>query len=128
MLNFLLDTMLISLINNDWLIGLPPGWQTTDIFVRIADSDLAGQSGIIRDVSEATCSVYLPEEERVVTIENDNLEPIMPKPSDYVKVLCGSYRDRTGNMVAIEGSEGVVVMPDEKNPILIPLLHLCRAN
>ncbi|XP_025424604.1 transcription elongation factor SPT5 [Sipha flava] len=108
--------------------GLPPGWQTTDIFVRIADSDLAGQTGIIRDVSEATCSVYLPEEERVVTIENDNLEPIMPKSNDYVKVLCGSYRDRMGNMMAIEGSEGVVVMPDEKNPILIPLLHLCRAK
>jgi hypothetical protein len=70
----------------------------------------------------------LPEEERVVTIENDNLEPIIPKPNDYVKVLFGSYRDRTGKMVAIEGSEGVVVMPDEKNPILIPLLHLCRAN
>lgn len=109
-------------------LGLPPGWQTTDIFVRIADSDLAGQTGIIRDVSEATCSVYLPEEERVVTIENDNLEPIMPKSNDYVKVLCGSYRDRMGTMMAIEGSEGVVVMPDEKNPILIPLLHLCRAK
>ncbi|XP_050528821.1 transcription elongation factor SPT5 [Daktulosphaira vitifoliae] len=108
--------------------GLPPGWQTTDVYVRIADSDLAGQTGIIRDVSEATCSVYLPEEERVVTIENENLEPVMPKPSDYVKVLCGQYRDRTGNMVAIEGSEGVVLMSDEKNPLLIPLLHLCRAT
>lgn len=70
----------------------------------------------------------MPEEERVVTIENDNLEPILPKSSDFVKVLCGSYRDRTGNMVAIEGGEGVVVMTDEKNPILIPLLHLCRAS
>lgn len=107
---------------------MPPGWQTTDIFVRIADSDLAGQTGTIKDVSEATCSVYLPEEERIVDIENDNLEPIIPKASDFVKVLCGSYRDRTGNMVATEGGEGVVVMDGEKNPVLIPLLHLCRAN
>lgn len=111
-----------------WLIGLPSGWQTTDIYVRIADSDWAGQTGIIRDVKEASCLVYLSEEARTVDIDNDNLEPIMPKSNDFVKVLCGSYRDRTGKMMAIEGSEGVVVLTDEKNPILIPLLHLCRAH
>lgn len=110
------------------LIGLPPGWQTTNIFVRITDSDLAGQTGIIKDVNVATCSVYFPEEVCVVTIENDYLEPLMPKASDFVKVLCGSYKDRTGNMVAIDGCDGVTIMPGEKDPILIPLLHLCRAN
>lgn len=107
-------------------IGLPTSWQTTNIFVRITDSDLAGQTGVIKAVNVATCSVYLPDEERIVTVGNDNLEPLMPKTSDDAKVLCGSYKDRTGNMVAIDGCDGVIIMPDEKDPILIPLLHLCR--
>ncbi|XP_050426414.1 transcription elongation factor SPT5 [Adelges cooleyi] len=108
--------------------GLPVGWHTTDIYVRIGDSDLAGQTGIIKEVGEAMCILYLPDEDREVTIENENLEPIMPKLNDYIKVLAGQHLGRTGSMVALEGSEAVVVMPDEKNPMLVPLLYLCKAN
>ena len=66
-------------------------WQTLDIEVRIRDthddSGLTGQRGIIRSTTGGNCAVFLPEEERVVNINGEHLEPIIPSPGDKVKVL-----------------------------------------
>lgn len=63
-------------------------WQTTDIEVKIRpthdDSDLSGQSGIIRGISGGMCSVFLPTEDRVVNILSEHLEPVMPKTGEHV--------------------------------------------
>ena len=66
-------------------------WQTTDIEVRIRrshdDTDLIGQTGVIRGISGGMCSVFLPTEDRVVNILSEHLEPVPPKPKDHVS--CG---------------------------------------
>lgn len=65
-------------------------WHTVDIEVRIRDSHddpgLVGQTGVIRSVSEAMCSVFLPKEDRVVNIMADHLEPVPPQRGDAFKV------------------------------------------
>lgn len=65
-------------------------WHTVDIEVRIRDSHddpgLVGQTGIIRSVSGAMCSVFLPEEDRVVNIMADHLDPVPPQRGDAFKV------------------------------------------
>ncbi|MPC98932.1 Transcription elongation factor SPT5 [Portunus trituberculatus] len=70
-------------------------WQTTDIEVRIRethdDSGLIGQTGVIRGVSGGMCSVFLPEEERVVNILGEHLEPVTPAQLDRVKVSSGIH-------------------------------------
>ncbi|UYV79470.1 SUPT5H [Cordylochernes scorpioides] len=60
-------------------------WQTTDIEVRVSDHldrCLRGQTGIIRGISGRTCSVFLLKEERVVNIDGDKLEPVVPQVDD----------------------------------------------
>lgn len=63
-------------------------WQTTDIEVQIKaihqDEDLIGQHGIIRSISGSMCSVFLPKEDRVVSILSSNLEPVEPYPGQAV--------------------------------------------
>lgn len=63
-------------------------WQTTDIEVRIKpthdDVDLIGQTGIIRGISGGMCSVFLLQEDRVVNILSEHLEPVFPTQGDKV--------------------------------------------
>ncbi|XP_054161598.1 transcription elongation factor SPT5-like [Oppia nitens] len=104
-------------------------WQTTDIEVRIKenhdDSDLIGQTGIIRSISGGMCSVFLPREDRVVSILLDHLEPVMPQTNDKVKVIFGEDREQTGTLLTIDGAEGVVSFSAEDIRML-PLRHLCK--
>lgn len=65
--------------------GLEPmiqgDWPTLDIEVQIVSGDdqaLIGQTGIIRGTSGGMCSVYLPREDRVVTILTEHLQPVPP--------------------------------------------------
>lgn len=64
-------------------------WQTPEIEVRIKaihdDEDLIGQHGIIRSISGAMCSVFLPKEDRVVSILSTNIEPVEPQTGDMVR-------------------------------------------
>ena len=62
-------------------------WQTTDIEVRIKDSndeDLIRQTGIVTGINGGMCSVFLIKEDRVVSCYSEQLEPIVPQPGDKV--------------------------------------------
>lgn len=104
-------------------------WQTTDIVVRIKethdDSGLIDQTGVIRGVSGGMCSVFLPEEERVVNILGEHLEPVTPAQGDRVKVIFGEEREQTGNLLSIDHSEGVVKL-DHADVKMLQLRYLCK--
>ena len=106
-------------------------WHTIDIEVRIKpsheDSDLANQTGIIRSTSGGMCSVFLPSEDRVVTIHSEHLEPVTPAAGEKIKVIGGDqYREATGTLLSIDGVEGVVQLDDGQGVKLINISHLCR--
>nr|XP_018906606.1 PREDICTED: transcription elongation factor SPT5-like [Bemisia tabaci] len=106
-------------------------WLTTDIEVRIKESihdpDLAGQNGIVRNISEGSgmCSLFLPEEDRIVELECDYLEPVVPQTGDEVKVIAGEDRENTGQLISVDNKEGVVKL-DYGEIKMLQLLHLCR--
>jgi len=89
-------------------------WQTTGIEVSIRDTHpepgLRRQHGIIRNVVVGSCAVYLLKEERVVNIQTDHLQLVIPKVGDRVKVISGDNRELAGVMRSIDGLEGVVEM------------------
>ncbi|ENN71835.1 hypothetical protein YQE_11454 [Dendroctonus ponderosae] len=103
-------------------------WHTVDIEVRVRDShddkDLVGQTVVIRSISGAMCSVFLPIEDRVVNILADHLDPVRPQRGDQFKVIIGEEREQTGELLSIDSHEGVVKI---KNDItMLPLQNLCR--
>lgn len=87
-------------------------WQTTDIEVRIKnihqDEDLIGQHGIIRAVTGPICSVFLPKEDRVVSILSSNLEPVEPQQGQMVKVISGDDKEQTGRLLSIDHGSYIV--------------------
>lgn len=103
-------------------------WHTVDIEVRIRDSHddpgLVGQTGVIRSISGSMCSVFLPEEDRVVNIMSDHLDPICPQSGDAFKVIIGEEREATGELLSIDRREGVVTIANEVK--LMPLQNLCK--
>ncbi|XP_046400146.1 transcription elongation factor SPT5 isoform X2 [Ischnura elegans] len=104
-------------------------WHTTDIEVRIKDTHddpgLTGQTGVINGISGGNCSVFLPEEDRVVNIVSDHLEPIVPQRGDQVKVIMGEDREAVGQLLSIDNQEGVVKLAQDEVKML-QLRFLCR--
>lgn len=85
-------------------------WVTTEILVKIRshmDAALVGQDGIIRTVNNLMCSVYLPVEDRSVSVESDQLEPIQPNVGDDFKVIMGDDREATGVVHTIDDGKAI---------------------
>ncbi|CAK9291026.1 unnamed protein product [Gordionus sp. m RMFG-2023] len=106
-------------------------WATNDLVVKIKesyhDSQLTGNIGILRGVSNNMCSLFLPDDEKTISILSHDLEPVLPNINDKVKVLCGEFRDMLGKLINIEGEDGVVKIVEEEEDIqLIPLHYLCK--
>lgn len=104
-------------------------WCTTDIEVRIRshdDADLTGQTGVIRTVNNRICSVFLPQEDRSVSIDCEQLEPVSPAIGDEFKVIFGDLRDTTGRIIDIEPNNNCVCKLSVGNTIYIPLRNLCK--
>uniref|UniRef100_A0A8C3I1B8 Transcription elongation factor SPT5 n=1 Tax=Chrysemys picta bellii TaxID=8478 RepID=A0A8C3I1B8_CHRPI len=64
-------------------------WVTTDIQVKVrdtyVDSQVVGQTGVIRSVTGGMCSVYLKDSEKVVSISSEHLEPVIPTKNNKVR-------------------------------------------
>lgn len=91
------------------------------------DAGLVGQVGTIRGISGGTCSVFLPEEDRVVNIPGEHLEPVAPSRGDRVKVIMGEERESTGVLLSFDNPDGVVKSDDGKIKML-DMNFLCKMN
>jgi len=104
-------------------------WFTTDIEVRVKDSHndagLSGQTGVIRGISGGMCSLFLPAEDRVVTVAGELLEPVVPQRRDRVKIILGEERESCGQLLSIDHQEGVVKL-DSGDVRMFQLRYLCK--
>ncbi|KAF5280109.1 hypothetical protein FQA39_LY18143 [Lamprigera yunnana] len=113
-------------------LEVPPmtDWHTIDIEVRIRDSHddpgLVGQIGVIRSISGLMCSVFLPEEDRVVTIMCNHLDPVQPQCDDMFKVIIGEERESVGELLSFDSKEAIVKIKGKVS--LLPLSHLCKMH
>ncbi|KAG5317531.1 SPT5H factor, partial [Pseudoatta argentina] len=94
-------------------------WHTTDIEVRIRDTHddpaLVGQQGVIRQVFGDVCTVYLPMENRAVSIVCRQLDFVVPSCGDRVKVILGEEnREAVGTLLSIDNQEGVVKLTTDE--------------
>jgi len=105
-------------------------WYSPDIEVTIRDTHddtgLCGQIGIIRGVTPGMCSVFLPDEDRTVSIAAEHLQPVQPSRGDRVKVIMGEDRDSTGSLLSIDSQEGVVKLDQNGDVKMLQLKFLCK--
>lgn len=102
-------------------------WCSPDLIVKIrssSDLKLRGQIGEIRTVTNQTCSIFLPDEDRVMTVPSSQLEPVVPNIQDPVKLIYGDDREATGILIQINGKDATVLINKEKR--MVPLSHICK--
>ena len=102
-------------------------WCSSELEVKIrssADSNLRGQTGYITTVNNGACSVFLPDEDRVITLPSQHLEPVAPSVQDQFKLIYGEDREAVGILLAVSGKDATVLISQEKR--LIPLNYLCK--
>lgn len=109
-------------------------WQTSDLVVSIRPrmdhsnkNSLVGQIGYITSVSGPVTNVFLPEEDRTISVNSAELQPSRPLPSDRYRVIDGEHRDQTGVIISIDGQE-CVCRPDGPvdSIIFISTKNLCK--
>ena len=101
-------------------------WCSIDLMVKIrssVDSNLRGQTGYINTVTNGACAVFLPDEDRVMSLPSHALEPVLPQVHDTFKLIYGEDRETTGKLLAI-GKDATVLINGEKR--LIPYNYLCK--
>lgn len=110
-------------------------WQTPDLVVSIKPSrsdlgnknSLAGQIGYITSVSGSVTNVFLPQEDRCVSVPSNELQPVPPEKSeDRYRVIDGDYRDQTGRIISIDGPECVCKPDGPENIKFINKRLLCK--
>ncbi|RUS84145.1 hypothetical protein EGW08_008119 [Elysia chlorotica] len=107
-------------------------WHTTDIVVRVRPSyendQLIHQEGVIKSISGGMCTVYLTNEEKMINITCDHLEPVPPEKGDRAKVIAGDNREATGAIISTDGDDHVLKLDNmEQEPIvMLPVQFLCK--
>ena len=73
----------------------------------------------------AMCTLFIPLEDKVVSVASEHLEAVTPQKGDRVKVIVGEEREATGTLLSIDGNEGVVKL-DRGNINMFQLSHVCK--
>lgn len=103
-------------------------WCSSGIEVRIKeheDPGLSQQIGTVSAVTGGMCTVFLPAEDRTVSISCELLGPVRPKQNDCIKIIHGEHKDQTGVLTSIDSVEGVVSL-SSGNLTLLPMDYLCK--
>jgi transcription elongation factor SPT5 len=101
-------------------------WCSTELEVKIrssSDSNLRGQTAFINTVNNGQCSVFLPDEDRVITLPSHALEPVPPKEKDQFKLIYGDDRETSGVVLSI-GKDVTALINGERR--MIPLNYVCK--
>lgn len=89
-------------------------WQTQDLVVTIKPSkkdasnknSLSGQICYITSVSGNVTNLFLPQEDRCISVNSSELAPVQPDMiRERFRVIDGEYRDLTGIVISINGQD-----------------------
>lgn len=106
-------------------------WQTQDLVVSIKPSpgsknSLAGQIGYITSQCGNVTNVFLPQEDRCVSVPSNELQPVPPAAKDKYRAIDGEHRDQSGRIISIDNCECVCRPDNGENIQFIPIKNLCK--
>lgn len=103
-------------------------WQTPDLVVTIrSKNSLGGQIGYIKSVSGTVTNVFLPIEDRTVSVPSNELTPVPPEGGgDRYRVIEGEHRDSTGQIISVDGMDCVCKPDGPESVKFIKNEQLCK--
>jgi len=116
--------------SNGSVVDMSDSWLALDIEVRVTSNTFMGgvyynTTGVIQEVSESGCRVRMDKDNELVVIPPDYIEPSVPGKKDRIRIIRGEFKGATGELMGIDGADGIVKMENYDIKIL-HLQHLAR--
>ncbi|KAM7518732.1 hypothetical protein LguiB_017694 [Lonicera macranthoides] len=104
-------------------------WLLPDILVNVRRSGDDMAVGVIRDVaSDGTCKVALGTSGNgeTVTVLPSEIEVVVPRKSDKIKIMGGAQRGSTGKLIGVDGTDGIVKVDDTLDVKILDMVILAK--
>ncbi|KAK9138060.1 hypothetical protein Sjap_008654 [Stephania japonica] len=84
-------------------------WLMTDILVNVRRPGEDPTVGVVREVFlDGTCKISLESTGETITTLTNELEIVVPRKSDKIKIMSGPERSTTGKLIGVDGTDGIV--------------------
>ena len=122
-------------------------WHSEDVEVEILSShenaEYRGKICVIKTVSGPTCSVWIISADQTISVGCEDLKPVQPQKNHkvsslslitvvtfffQVKVLHGDDIGQTGELISIDGNDGIVRMDQDKQLKILQLKFLGKIH
>ncbi|PRQ24879.1 putative translation protein SH3 [Rosa chinensis] len=103
-------------------------WFMPDILVNVRNSG-EETTGIVREVLlDGSCRVALGSGGNgdTVTVLPNEMEVVVPRKNDKIKIMGGSLRGATGKLIGVDGTDGIVKVDDTLDVKILDLAILSK--
>lgn len=104
-------------------------WGLPDVIVMLRKPGEDVQPAVIKEVLvDGSCKVALglTGTGDITTVSLLEMEHVVPKKSDRVKIIQGELRNATGKLIGIDGADGIVKMDDTLDIKILDMSNLAR--
>lgn len=61
-----------------------------------------------------------------ITASSNEIEAVVPRKSDKIKIMGGTYRGATGKLIGIDGTDGIVKLDDTLDVKILDMVILAK--
>ncbi|KAI3768812.1 hypothetical protein L2E82_19647 [Cichorium intybus] len=104
-------------------------WFLPDILVNVRRSGDDASIGVIREVLlDGACRVALGTSGNgeVITANPNEIEVVVPRKSDKIKIMGGAQRGATGKLIGVDGTDGIVKVDDTLDVKILDMVILAK--
>ncbi|KAL4581502.1 hypothetical protein LXL04_006023 [Taraxacum kok-saghyz] len=104
-------------------------WFLPDILVTVRRSGEDAAVGVIREVLlDGACRVGLGTSGKgdVITANPNEIEVVVPRKSDKIKIMGGAQRGATGKLIGVDGTDGIVKVDDTLDVKILDMVILAK--
>ncbi|KAI9097600.1 hypothetical protein K1719_025371 [Acacia pycnantha] len=104
-------------------------WFMPDILVNVRRAGEESIVGIIREVlPDGSCRVALGSSGNgeTITALPSEMEAVVPRKSDKIKIMGGALRGATGKLIGVDGTDGIVKVDDTLDVKILDLVILAK--
>nr|KAJ0217171.1 hypothetical protein LSAT_V11C300154100 [Lactuca sativa] len=100
-------------------------WFLPDILVNVRRSGEDAVVGVIREVLlDGACRVAVGGD--VITASPNEMEVVVPRKSDKIKIMGGPQRGATGKLIGVDGTDGIVKVDDTLDVKILDMVILAK--
>ncbi|KAI3733140.1 hypothetical protein L1987_64358 [Smallanthus sonchifolius] len=104
-------------------------WFLPDILVNVRRSGEDASIGVIREVLlDGACRVALGASGNgeIITASPNEIEVVVPRKSDKIKIMGGAQRGATGKLIGIDGTDGIVKVDESLDVKILDMVILAK--